>query len=915
MHGLMAWLPVFTSGVSRRRSGSSQIYEPIEDLLAEHAKKLLPRLSACAKSLLLQNETDPERSRAPGVDPRLGDYEPWEMIVIYLLVGSDNFLRAAPDCVHLMWTAVVCDKLYGPTVTPLAGEATPSSSAASYLRTDNMRSLLRSLSTGAYELLRFGGGKLGNRVPEVLHEKAMNFDDLNELCSVDGAQGLFLGLDEMCNTLFEQTEEMLEWAIKEGETLACYEGSKLQEVHSHLQETYRIWSAHQGLDPKAATMRLKHGSVFSSPETSSRLETSALNSGAAPLLAANANDHEDDAGADRGASVLERVRQKQEEVLQKHFTKLRLPLRSRAPTLQGLFERAVKMECIVLDEAGLSEGLGALNISTDTQNAAERVLAHARALRVEHWRGLAWERLERRPEDGKEVEAPALSKAIVEGDATFTFEELVVFGRVVNAHLQHTGAYVQAGEAYYAPRTRFHEALHQHQQELRGNGSLFELKSLFERTQKLYENTTMRACVLAVTKPMRFTWNTNGHKTFTERPGYHIIVYETWFLWQSFLLFTLTIANYTSGGYVGWYASVLFGMLWEASPKGVVLQFASSIDNFANTTLAPTFKAIVGAGEAGNWLAYYAFLAFAYQLLEAIHELLHLFMAMYIDTRAQQIYWGRSRRVWQLLSSGIHIKQLPLICRWCCCLGRSQAPRSPRTPRRVLSQDDIDAMASINTTGRTRPHVEKDSQTRCTTCRGWCRSFADRVSMLLWPLQMLVGVLASIFTAMVLSCSFVCVCCGNSALRIQWRKFCPSLLRLLLRTVAIYLYAISYGAALQSQDTSAALKMRSLYLFLTFVQGSWHVLTSIAQAVLSFNYSFRPLHLQRFSPKDQRPMHRIMMTSLFWVAVFGLKLLWAVQQIEYAARTGRTGAGQWVGLEVGGEAWLKGFGLFTYCVS
>lgn len=91
-----------------------------------------------------------------------------------------------------------------------------------------------------YELLRYAGGKLGNRVPDMMKEKFMNFDDLAELGMEPDAKGLFNGLSALHNLLKNETSALK----KQGEVLVdalSNEYSPLRRAHEILGRAIELY--------------------------------------------------------------------------------------------------------------------------------------------------------------------------------------------------------------------------------------------------------------------------------------------------------------------------------------------------------------------------------------------------------------------------------------------------------------------------------------------------------------------------------------------------------------------------------------------------------------------------------------------------------------------------------------------------
>ena len=150
----------------------------------------------------------------------------WQMLLLYLLMGADNVLRTAPEAVCLLFTAYACEFKFalarrGPRLPPgVSPKRSAGSEGAASLRSSGVspgspseRALhvndLDDFRTSMYELLRFAGGKLGNRVPDLMRERYMNFDDLSELSLQPDATALFNGLSALQGLLKAETAVLL----------------------------------------------------------------------------------------------------------------------------------------------------------------------------------------------------------------------------------------------------------------------------------------------------------------------------------------------------------------------------------------------------------------------------------------------------------------------------------------------------------------------------------------------------------------------------------------------------------------------------------------------------------------------------------------------------------------------------------
>lgn len=177
---LRAWVVEadFRSIAPRRRffgGAPPHAFGPIQSLLAQHAA------SAGVKIAQLHHQV-----------PRTGPtVEHWEVLLLLLAVGGDNFYRSAPECVNLLFMSFYCEyKLADPKAKP-GRRAAPTSDGGVGDRDEASDGALyqhdlHDLRVGLYELLRYAGGKVGNRAyvdgVNLMRDDFMNFDDLSELC-------------------------------------------------------------------------------------------------------------------------------------------------------------------------------------------------------------------------------------------------------------------------------------------------------------------------------------------------------------------------------------------------------------------------------------------------------------------------------------------------------------------------------------------------------------------------------------------------------------------------------------------------------------------------------------------------------------------------------------------------------------
>jgi hypothetical protein len=105
------------------------------------------------------------------------------IVQLSLLVGAENFFRATPNCIGLL-TALywgVDDR------NDLDDDAQE--------RAEKERDLLKKFQKDLFRLHERAGGTEGGRVPDLMTERFMNFDDLNELCAGPNLGALFAAIE------------------------------------------------------------------------------------------------------------------------------------------------------------------------------------------------------------------------------------------------------------------------------------------------------------------------------------------------------------------------------------------------------------------------------------------------------------------------------------------------------------------------------------------------------------------------------------------------------------------------------------------------------------------------------------------------------------------------------------------------
>ena len=216
------------------------IFGSVQTLLRTHASELEEKLATTGWSA------------HPSVGSPSNNTYLWAMVQLYLLVGSDNFYRAAPDAINMLFTVHACAYVFEDIAERSSGVMLPADSAHSFLTSPGghlRMSDLANFRAALFLLHRYAGSQLGNRIDTLFKEKAMNYDDLAELCTRNGGDGLFEGLEKLCQVMYNQADVCLDWTVDLSNLLL--DGNNiLFRARAHLEKARKLLRESERLDPR-----------------------------------------------------------------------------------------------------------------------------------------------------------------------------------------------------------------------------------------------------------------------------------------------------------------------------------------------------------------------------------------------------------------------------------------------------------------------------------------------------------------------------------------------------------------------------------------------------------------------------------------------------------------------------------------
>lgn len=809
----------------------------------------------------------------------------WAILQLYLLVGSDNFFRSAPGAINLLFAIHACHFFWGkevsdlPTDTPSRVGIPPMTrqtlSAQQFLvtgadETDAALPDLANFRDALYLLHRTAGSTLGNRVDTLFKEKTMNYDDLAELCTNNGAKDLFAGLEHLALTLHSQAKIRLKWT----QGLIVYfnqdvDENPLVQAQHILKAARALWKNLERLAGVNVTQQCEalfdklSGLMDNLQRELLRAASSHANS------RSNSHPSSEAARSSGGEPRPEDVRgslSSPEAVLQRlnlAQDTVRLEQEQTSPShnrksITALVREAMQYVLLVLQSEGLSSvvkslGDSPLDVSTDT------VLDSVTGL-LETMSGAKLEELKRK--------------------------EAMLSERLAN------------------PRP--------------SASRIMELFSIVNETKSALVALKLGPCSDTIANPVRFTWGHDSHKTVHDyRMGYAVVVLEMWFLWKTLLLASVAGAVYLTGGYLGWFTSRL-------------LEVASNVlTGFLNISMpAPTFfswsmTSLVGTSYAGNWLLYALLLGVANDLFELVVEVMWLARALgTTGTMEEHRYWRVSREAraaydenallgfaWQQLCScyfGATGSKLP----------EDQPAMQPRRTRRTavqarqlrnVSMEDknfrelspgtelaggaIDVREDVEAAdfGLLK---EGDARARPSELR---RAYHELYRIAVRPIKYVVARVCLVVMWAMLELIHQ-VTCFKAVLRAFPRAVLIRSARVLMRLAWLYLYLFLWTRGKPDNDST---EHSQLFAFALFLRGWFAIFSSLfdgvfariaptdficgmySSALFGWYYSFcGPPWRQELQPRERRTYKDATLSTLFVGSVMGLWILYTLPQIR-----------------------------------
>ena len=653
----------------RKISNKLELFKPIRAMLKKYGPNLSKRLSTLAQTAQVSG---------PGA-------EHWEFLLLYLLMGQDNFFRVSPEVINLLFSVYYCSG-YKHTLgaqQPKRSDA-PDPFNLGFKDLSNLRSAL-------YELQRYSGGKLGNRTPDMMGEKFMNYDDLGELCTADGGAGLFDGLEALVDKLYRETLDL----VKKTKDLTDVLADTGSDICSLTDFIIRSADAYERLS------RLPNGgngatggigarnAVFATPGATpgASLAPSRTPSGKNAFFGMSERRREDGralieddgayevemgdfgraSGGARGGDASADASGMPEERLLYNYRGERVmanasPTASRADRLDAL--AAATLE----DAAGSIHGQNEDRLWTASTPMASMSGAHnPRRASMETNINVMAPRVDRLAQAAQQLDG-------LRDGLRMLLDEL---DRVGLTNISSTASTLRSSSEVELARAKL---LQKHLNEIikrarkehplpRETRSMlqFELQSLAEQLDTFQRQQTgvldvvelsalnqkcraqvsellgewEPAYVASVTSPERFTWGHDNHKTYEERPGYMHLLLTSWFLWEMVALLLLAMCIYTSGGYIAW------ALMAVAPNSGPLHSFALAIDHmlyhqgFAALGVVTEFLKVNCQGYAPMWFAGYLTLAIFKTLLSVGEEVLWLCRAVTTDSQREHQIWAK----------------------------------------------------------------------------------------------------------------------------------------------------------------------------------------------------------------------------------------------------------------------------------
>jgi len=835
-----------------------------------------------------------DRSRGPAGP----DTDHWYIALLYLAMGADNFFRASPEVINLLFVAHWAYEPPPPEDEQLGSAANgfPSGSAANgspsgslerpqeallpasngraqtqkkyWARTADLHDL-RNLRCALYELHRFAGGKVGGRIPDFFREKYLNYDDLGELCTPESGRSLFAGLEALVIKLEGETEQLIGASHKLVLEHLLYEESGIARALKALckaADEYKRSLVVRKPANRDVERNFKRDSLSSNPVRESlRAARDRFPSVDGVQMAALPR-----ASISRSPSLLA------EDEPNRFASGSAQHLGRPAPRSILDQQTTLSVYYLELEKQLCDKGLGCmLSEASNLRNVPNIELARASLLirRVTELINRARE-----------------SQAL--------FNDLVDRFLPVQAELGTRPELVKLAKI----NTDCHAAL----------GSLIgESSAIF---------------IESVVPPKRFTWGVDEHKTFEERPGYSTLLLSTWFLWKTVALMLVMMLTYLTGGYYVVAFIVSIGSPSAPDQLAGLSEALASLHPFGDAFYA--WLETVCEGYVPFFVAGYLSFGIARLFLAVIEDLMWISRAISVDSTREHRTWTVSARLAAVVkwtfASGSKVSAMqepgpePIASadtegadssqgRWG-SLVRIRATLATLSLSRVLRSLSIDEEDGF---ARRRSDTEKDvaelfshfsegaprRSARCllTSCTELVRLFCLPLSLILR------------------GCAAVAISLVTSAMSLSALFFDPvfsphaRLATLSLRVTWLAWLVVSFC---QGAET--------LFVFLILIQAWLDVLvsagssffahvepSSLTQALFGWYYAWWEAPWKRLMPRDIRSVKSYVLSSLFWVGVFFFKAIIEAPAVQALGYEMHTLSAQLNALVANGAGWLE----------
>ena len=909
---LRTWLELVAHRELRRRSVASKqesLFTSIADLLIEFGGEMKKEVRGLAKS-----------AHQKGITPAH-----WEVVILLLLVGSDNFFRVSPEVINMLFSVYFCQWKHGK------------------VSLDD----LSNLHSAIYELQRHAGGKLGNRLADTMSEKYMNFDDLGDLCTRQGGCQLFNGLEALAFKMKDETRSLLKNA--EGLTDELVDAnSRLRTAHGLLLASYSIDEHLSRLpDTQAHDLRLSMLGRNAFFHSTSQIADSILHTRSQRVKGSRVDpmntglmtdDGAHQAGVEMDAFCVSQACSSDPSQLSssglsgpsssghsgdRATDTVHVEVMEGKVTFETPYGAKADSRDYNVNNADPSHIVGHL-----LEDHIQAINTFRSQLRATYSAGAFPDHQDNSARDSTREQLlpsgdpqPALEhRQMLLSDYAELVRLLVKnnLGSIVTAVEGIKNAYDADVEQQHAKvlldkvSKLINVACDGLDQEGDGEHSL-QKKSLMQKKlidikQGLNELEADRkpkdlmlklavlngnardavkkltgesapAYIAVTTSPIRFTWGHDEHKTFEERPGYLILLQNTWFLWKMMILLLLTMVVYESGGYP---VFALFSCSFESDALSMALKklddgLLKTRSSVVGTTLGDWLRRRF-QGYAPFYLAGYLSLAIASVALQAINDILILVRALTVDSQ-------REHSKWDLID---HITL------------KASNVRSWSSQWYTNNSDESSAVRGSDGCASDCKEVPR-------------RTFKEAAQILIMPIAMVVYLIASIVSSLFCGVLWLYTFRGYCS-----QRFVLASLRLLLRLVWLFLMLAACFEI--KQDAKNA------FLFLGFLQGWFDIALSLmgtyfahkapgdevipglfAQARTFFGWWYHWVEpgAQYSMPRDSRTYKQLIVSSLFWVLVFFLKTIIELSAVSNLVRAMFTICTLYSDLVASNAAWLQ----------